>query len=78
MALSPGCSRVVEAVFLRLCHVIVAGEPASANNPRQTSRERLFVREYAAIRSRVLYSAAMLPDVPLQLFAVNEKTVRDW
>ena len=78
VALSPGCSRVVEDVFLRLCLTITAGQPASPTQPRQISRERLLVREYSAIRSCVLYTAAMLADVPLQLFAVNEKPVRHW
>ena len=68
--------RVVEAVFLRLC-LITARQPASAAPPRLSSRESRLVREYSAIRSRALYSAAMLLDVPLQFFfAVNEKPVR--
>ena len=75
--MSPGCSRLVEALCLRLLERHPAPLPATADNPRQTSRQRLVVADYSRLRSRLFYSSAAL-DVPLQLFAINETTLMRW
>lgn len=79
VALSPACSRLVEAVCVRLAQRFPTSQPGSlTSNPRQVTRERLISQTYLRLRNRVAYSAAMLDGVELQLFPINEKTVRDW
>lgn len=78
-ASSPSLSRLVEAICIHLCEKHPAPRTQHGNHGRNvyTSRWRLVLAEYNAIRARIFNSQA-LEDVNLQLFHINETTLMTW
>ena len=72
---SPKDSRLVEEVFVELCQVYYQGRTAWS---KQVHRWHSLVRIYHNIRAAVMSCATLKRDAPMQLFEVNERTVRHW
>ena len=74
-AASPKDSRLVAAIFLELAHIY-------RYRPRLGRKEVLpwgvIVKDYHSIRSVVLNCGTLKRDTSIQLFQVNERTVRVW
>lgn len=71
-AVSPDCSRVVEALCLRLCQ---KHDRASHNGGKYASRWKLIVSEYNYLRVRMLYSSE---ELDFLIPPINENTLKLW
>ena len=79
-ASSPAKSRLVEAICIHLCDRIT--QPLKKTGPGgktiYTSRWRLVLSSYNAVRSRLVNSHALLEDTNLVLYTINETTLVRW
>ena len=74
-ASSPAKSRLVEALCVLLCEKFPAARKSRPGQRTYTSRWRLVVSAYNAIRIRVMNSEAVLNGTKLALFNINESTL---
>ncbi|MEL6856469.1 MAG: hypothetical protein AAFO83_15380 [Cyanobacteria bacterium J06607_13] len=72
---SPEDSRLVAAVFLELSRVYYQGRRVWS---KRVHRWDAIVHIYHSITEAVMSCATLTRDAPMQLFAVNERTVRLW
>ena len=74
-AVSPTCSRIVEALCVKLCkrHPV-----AKHDDSRYLSRWRLIISDYEAIRTRVLNCMELVDETTLTLPHINETTLIRW
>ncbi|KAM9559270.1 uncharacterized protein ACWYII_012731 [Salvelinus alpinus] len=71
----PNTSRIVEAIFVRLCHKHPAGKMVLGN---RVNRWAAILGDYRRIRIMVLGSPNLNTDTRLQLFEVNKLTLTQW
>ena len=73
-ALSPDCSRIVEAICLRLFERHPTSLSASAERTRQKSRHQLMVADYRQLRCRLFYSGETLQGAGCTPAAVSNQS----
>ena len=70
---------VLEAICIHLCDKYPqARRQTMTGRTEYTSRWRLILSEYNAVRARLLNSHRLLEDTNLTLFTINEKTLVSW
>ena len=74
-ASSPAKSRLVEAICILLCAQYPQPRRERGQRPRYTSRWKLVLSAYNAIRARLLNSQALLEETNLVLYTINETTL---
>lgn len=72
---SPSDSRLVEAIFIELASEHSQGKKLHG---KRVYRWSFIMRLYHNIKNAVMTSVRLKRDAPMQLFAVNERTVRQW
>lgn len=77
-ASSPAKSRLVEAICILLCAQYPQPRRERGQRPRYTSRWKLVLSAYNAIRARLLNSQALLEETNLVLYTINETTLVRW
>ena len=78
-ASSPGKSRLVEAICIHLCERFPQARKSTVDGRTEyTSRWRLVLSAYNAVRARLLNSHRLLEDTNLTLFTINERTLVSW
>ncbi|XP_067281054.1 uncharacterized protein [Pseudorasbora parva] len=71
----PDCCRLVEAIFIRLCHI---HQSPKKKGKGSLSRWSLILNDYRKIRQLILSNGAIIQDTTLQLVEVNQTTLVQW
>ena len=79
-ALSPSKSRLVEAICIHLCQRITTPSSSilSDGTKQYNSRWKQILREYDAVRARLMNSQHVLDNIDITLYNINETTLRSW
>ena len=71
----PNCSRLIEAIFLRLCEI---HKSPRKQGTQSLSRWYLMIQDYRRIRQLLLGNGVVMGQTTLQPFEVNQTTVIQW